>query len=497
MKNKSPFRLLAAILALLTLCGLVVSCAKPGDNPGDTGNSTASQTEEETRIVNHLPDMDLDGYEYAVVCWEITSWGNHINMDLFAEELNSDPINDAVYERNERLKEKYNFDITFDSVESAELTAKINQLFRASNDVYDLIYINANEVSGLVLDGAFLDFETNFDYCDLDQPYWDQGIREQLSFADHTYLMASSYNICDEDATSSIVFNKKIAADEGLENFYDLARSGAWTFDTLYENMTAFDGDINGDGKMKHGDDVFGFIGGDDVAVTFFFGGGARLTEKDDDDLPTDVFNSERTFDIYDGLEAIMYDPMFLNHHHEPISDIDTRQLFIAGDGLFYWTRMDDIREMRGEEGIDFGILPVPKYDEEQENYICHISKWTNGFMSVLNCEENPDTVGFIMEAMASNSYYTLTEAYYDITLKYKATRDNESQDMLDIIVNNRTVDIGDIFDFGGFSEPVLRYGHTPGKPTEMASTYAKYQDKIDSDISKFIDKVELLDSLS
>ncbi len=496
MKKSSIPRILAALLALLTVAMLAVSCAETPEQPEESGTVPVEQTEGETLVTNHLPDMDMDGYEYSIVCWEVNSWGVHYNMDLYSESITGDPINDVVYQRNERLKEKYNFEITYESLESTELTAKIRQLFTANNDVYDLIYVLSNEVSGLVLDGAFLDFETSFEYCDLDQPYWDQDIRKELSFSDHTYQMASSYNISDEDATSSIVFNKTIARDNELENFYELAESGAWTFDAMLDNMTAFDGDENGDGKMKHGTDTFGFIGGDDVAITLFFGGGARLTEKDEYDLPEDVFSSDLTFDVFDGIRDVMYDPSFLNHHTVVLSDIDTRKLFIDGDGLFYWTRMDDIRAMRGEEGIDFGILPVPKYEEAQDRYICHISKWTNGFMSVLNCEENPDYVGFIMEAMASASYYPLTEAYYEMTLKYKSTRDDESQSMLDIIVNNRTVDIGDIFNFGGFAEIVLRFGNG-STPTNMASTYAQYQGKIATDIVKFIDKVDLLDANS
>ncbi|MCQ2426689.1 MAG: hypothetical protein MJ070_11200 [Lachnospiraceae bacterium] len=376
-----------------------------------------------------------------------------------------------------------------------ELYNKVRQFVSTGDDVYDVVYVLLAETPSLSTGGCFLDFETSFDYCDYDKPYWDASVRKELSFAEHTYLMASSYNIHDEDATTALAFNKQIAADENIPNVYEIVNAGNWTFDTLHSLMTSFNGDVNGDQKMNHEDDVFGFLGGNDVATTFFFGGEGRLTEKDEYDFPVYVFDTEENFDIYSSVLDIMYDPMFLNHHmigNE--NDVYFRQMFIDGHGLFYWMRMDDARAMRGEEAINFGILPIPKYDDLQSDYHSLLSRHTSGLMSVLMCEQNPDTVGFIMEAMAAASYYDLTRAYYDVTLKTKATRDDESQDMLDIIFANRVIDIGDIFNFGGFADTILSYARTnPGK-YNIASTFASQKNQIQSAMDKFYEQIEKLD---
>lgn len=54
--------------------------------------------------------------------------------------------------------------------------------------------------------------------------------------------------------------------------------------------------------------------------------------------------------------------------------------------------------------------------------------------------------VGAIIEAFAAKSMTTLTEAYYDKSFTYKSLRDEDSIEMLEIVLQSRTYSIGDIF---------------------------------------------------
>ncbi|MCQ2426688.1 MAG: hypothetical protein MJ070_11195 [Lachnospiraceae bacterium] len=491
--NKYILRVICIALAAITVILTAVSCAETKQPADETVKQTEGSTETE-KVHADLPDMNLGGYTFSVAHWLRNDWPTRINIDIYAEDFTGDPINDAVYKRNTRLGEAYNFEVEFEAVEAGELVNKTRQFVSSQEDVYDLVYILASGVSGLLIDGSFLDFENAFKYVDLDKPYWDQEIRKNLSFLDHTFLMASSMNIIDEDATAGVGFNKQIAKDQMLPNFYEIVNAGNWTFEQVYDQMTSFDGDVNGDGNLTEQDDIYGFLGGDDVFISFFYGAGGRFTEKDEYDLPFYVFGEEDNINIILDLFDICYDPVFLNHHAiKNGTDPYYRQLFIDGHGLFFWMRMDDARALRGEEAIDFGILPIPKWDETQKEHISMVSRHTTGYMSVLNSERDPDTVGFIMEAMAAASYYDLTYAYYDVTLKTKSTRDDESQDMLDLIFAHRTTDIGDVFNFGGFTDIMLRYC-SQNKTRNIASSYAQYESKIEDAIDKFYDEVERLE---
>ncbi len=50
------------------------------------------------------------------------------------------------------------------------------------------------------------------------------------------------------------------------------------------------------------------------------------------------------------------------------------------------------------------------------------------------------------MEAMASNSHYTLRPAYYETTLRTKIAQDPESAEMMDLIINNVYIDAGILY---------------------------------------------------
>ncbi len=502
MSKKGFIKAVSLLLALLTFSTVLFACAEP-DQPssGETkapGNETADPSD--TRVTSDLEEKDLDGYVFTVLTWYATAWPNRMNKDLVAEDTTGEPINDAVYTRNARLLEKYNFEIDKEDVEQLELIARIRSMMSTSEDLCDMVSARINDVTPVLLEGDFLDFERDVPYVNLEKPYWDQSIRSSLSFNHHSYLMTSSMNLSDQDATSAIAFNKKMARDYGINGLYEAASAGTWTFDTFYANMTAFDGDVNGDSKMIETDDVFGFLGGDDVIMSFFFGGGGTFTEKDDEDVPVYNFADEKNYDITDRVLDIMYDSTFLNHH--AISNQDDnyyRSLFVDGHGLFFWMRMDDVITMRGEESIDFGILPIPKYEEAQANYLSLISQHTCGLMSVLRCEENPDTVGYCLEAISAASYYDLQKAYYDVTLKTKSARDDESQEMLDLIFAHRVIDVGEICNFGGFSSLFLRYGSTnmSKQLRAISSTFASVADKVYTDVEEFWDRIDYLDTLS
>lgn len=62
--------------------------------------------------------------------------------------------------------------------------------------------------------------------------------------------------------------------------------------------------------------------------------------------------------------------------------------------------------------------------------------------MAVPQIVQEKEKVGAIIEALSYELYKTVRPAYYDVALKSKFARDNESEEMLDIIFN------GTIYDF-------------------------------------------------
>ena len=483
-------KIAALLLALLMIFGTLAACAGTGD-PSETlpAGSDPSQTEKDDSKPD-LPPMTFDGYTFGMVHWYLAKWGMH-SIDLYAEDLTSDPINDAVYTRNTRLSESLDISFEFEEVPQNEINQVIRQAIRSNDDFYDLYYVRLYDVSGVLLEGSFLDFNYDIPYINLDKPYWDQSIRKQISINDHLFMTACDINVIDKTATDGILFNKQIARDYEMPNFYDMVKKGEWTLEEFHKLMTSFDGDRDGDGKLDPNVDVLGYLGQNDVFLSTFYGGGGHFTVKDQSDLPVFDFNTEENIDLVTRILDMMYEPSFANAH---VDGNPLNAAFRAGNGLFYWTRLDGVVSLRTDENIDFGVLPTPKNDELQEDYIAMISQYNTGLPSILTCESDVETVGYIMEAMAGASA-GLQNAYYDITLKTKSARDDESQDMLDIIFAHRVLDIGELCQFGNFPATFLSF------PTEVGgycivSKYESAEKSIEDGIEAFLEAVDKIDEL-
>ncbi len=481
-------RLLCFAFALLLCLTAFFSCA-PGKDPGQETEAGTEAETDDGRIRADLPPMDFDGYTFSMLHWYIPGWTIH-GIDLYAEEINSDPINDAVYRRNAVIAERYDVVFSYDEQSASEAFERVRTSVSSNEDLYDLVYVRLCDMPPLLLEGDFLDFEHDIGCVDLNKPYWDQAIRREMSFSGRLYLAIGSLNITDKNSTACVVFNKRLARDYGIADPYGTVRSGDWTLEALAAAMDTVEGDLNGDGKICPEDDIVSFLGVHDVAASFFTGGGGRFTEKDDYDLPVPCFNTEENYDLISSILDIMERPDFTNSHMVTYPK-DLSVYFRENKGLFCWVRAGDVIGMRGDEGVDFGVLPTPKCDEFQDDYLSAVSRHSTGFTSILSVETQPDTVGFILEALTAESHYGLQEAYYDVTLKTKSARDDESQDMLDLIFAHRVVDIAEICDFGAFPSQILYMATGSGR--RMASLYGSYEKSLTTAIDEFLTKIEAL----
>ena len=141
---------------------------------------------------------------------------------------------------------------------------------------------------------------------------------------------------------------------------------------------------------------------------------------------------------------------------------------------------MNRLREMAD----DFGIIPMPKYDEAQAQYVTYTNP--AGLMLVIpKSTADVGCTGSVLEAMASLSHTTLTPAYYDNALKGKFARDNDSGAMLDLIFENRVYDLTQIYGWG--SMPSSYNDLALKGSSDLASLIAQKQSAIDKSIEKFV----------
>ena len=449
----------------------------------------------EERIPTGLPEADYGGYEFRIL-----SRGPNYNVhwfarDIYAESETGEPINDAVYARNRAVEELYNIKIV-NFPEDGDLAARASKSVKAGSDDFDVISHGMAQMAPLMVTGSLYDLHT-FPYIDLSKPWWDQKASEQLTMNGKLYATVGDYIILDKDATVTILFSKKLLNEYELDDPYQLVKDGTWTMDKMYNMMKGVAKDLNGDGIMDE-TDQWGLVSQYGNGMPFFNGAGEYIAKINTSGLPEITLYSQRAFEICDKIIDLQANKNITIHAEDYISKYpndtvwDEMQLvvFNTNRGLFYCAGLNRVTLLRSME-VDFGILPPPKFNEEQSNYYALLESWCTSSVAIPVTVSDTGRTGMIIEALAAESRYTVLPAYYDITLKSKLVRDDESQEMLDLIFANRLYDIGQMFAWGGASS--FFQGLYSGV-NNLASYWEKNEAKITKDMEKTLDSLNKLE---
>jgi ABC-type sugar transport system, periplasmic component len=493
---------LALALTALLLISTIVACSDNSSKP-DTGNENNTAVDETTvtettLLYPELDPQDFGGVEFRVLTqprelwadWE--DWGHR---DISAVEPNGDIINDAVYARNLKIEEKYNVKVTeykndgFDSV--------VKNTVMAGDNAYELICPPTLTLVSFAQNGYLYNL-FNVPYIDLSMPWYDQSAVRDLVVGDYLYGITGDLILLDNDATTAMIFNKQVLEDYSLGSPYDYVNNGQWTMDKLIEMTQAISEDLNGDGELYILDDKFGTIVQDDAFYSFLAGTGERIVSTDAEGYPYISFGSDKTYAALDKIITLMYDKDHVVNLHTYGGKFLIYQwqteMFSLNRVLFSWIRMRVVETLRNME-TDFGILPVPKYDEAQKEYFSLVNPYTSTTFAIPISNPNIEMAGMIIEDLSAESMYTLSPAYYDLNLGTKFIRDNESSEMLDIIFKSTLYEIGEIYAFGGFAGTILRYPST--YKNEFASSFARVEERMQTDIDKMISNYQTLEELN
>ena len=502
-------RITAVLIALLMLVPTLASCSD--NTPAETKETTAqqetaqtaestdasadeSETEDE-RIKPNIPESaDFGGDDITFLHWYNTAWTETVRQsrDIYSEGITGEAINDAVYNRNVKIEDAYKVKIALQLEQSTDIASMVGQQVTAGDSTYDVVYQLLSAAPALIQKSYFHNL-FNVPNIDLEKPWWDQNSISSLSTMGILPLVSTSINVNDKDATAALAFNKTIAENNQLEDLYTLVREGKWTYDKLTEMAEATYNDSNGDGTMTP-DDVYGFLGGRDVIDSLYHGSGSQFITKNENDEFVFTFGTERDVDVISKGIDIVNSVWYFNHHAwKDQSDILYRQIFETGHGLFFWMRLDDVTNMRAGDA-DFGIIPIPKYEEAQDKYYSLVSQHTTGLMSIpITCAgDELSEVGMVLEALAAESHYTLIPEYIETSLKTKNSRDAESADMLDIILGNRVFDPMNVYSFANFGDAIMDAADANNK--DMASLIKSKEKLVNKSIEKVLKAVSAVE---
>ena len=182
-------------------------------------------------------------------------------------------------------------------------------------------------------------------------------------------------NLTFYDYTSVLLFNKQIVEDNTIENPYQIVYDNRWTFDKYMELAMGVTTDLNGDSKLDQ-NDMYGIIGTPNfVGYTLTLAVGVKSVNKDEDNYPVYNLDSDEKFiEVFNKVFEVMWDSntWFRTTITDQISPTFV-SMFKNNQSLFFSTNFFNVPSLRDMD-TEFGILPFPKYNENQEKYITRIS---------------------------------------------------------------------------------------------------------------------------
>lgn len=491
-------RLFCALLAGLLAGGMLMGMIGCGREETETtgGDTTASETTvntEETELMPDVPITDMEGKDMHLF---IQGWCNYDPLqikDILVEEINGEGINDAAYNRNLEMEQLFNCTLSAE-VEPNSYDDGINHVINtvtAGDAAYDFVLMRAIQYNRLCLSGGFY-MLSDVPHIDLTKPWWDSGFYDAVSILGKTYGAISDITINSYLLAADVYFNKDMIQDYGLDDPYTLVNEGKWTWDKMFEMADVVDQDLNGDGNYTN-EDLFGITYIDDSPEALLTAANVTFAELDKDGIPQVTLYSENNMTKIMHLSDLLQDQAisFNCHARSPQANADEAGMLVRGATLFCLGGLYYAPEMRMMDQ-EFGIVPYPKYDDEQNEYRIPMVTVALTYASVPLTNTDLDNTGIFMEYYAYLGRRDIVPALYEKLLLGKVSRDNESQAMLDIIFNNRFFDTGMIFDFGGLRTDLRTQYHNLKE--DFSSLFATNKTKVAENIEDVVEQFRALE---
>ena len=506
-------RLLIIILAFILTSCMLISCGNKKADNGKNNDSNINQTDDngsanadanatdnqaEKPAEDYIfPDLNCGGEIFTLLNVN-TTWDFYTT--IVHEAQTGEILDDAIYKRNLTVEEKFNVKLKETGVLIDQIEAYIKKTVMAGAADYEAAYCptySGAPIGGLITQNLFLDLK-EIPELQLDKPWWNQTVNKEcvIGSGEKLYFTCCDINIMNLQAPWCVYINEDMIKNLGLDLPYNLVKSGKWTLEKFFEYAKA--------GSQLNGEDsfpttrakwspenaaVYGYCSYEGGTRALVIGTGEKFISRDSDGMPYLSIETQRFFDICDKIvEVTKPDGIYQNANDYDSGGFHFEYLFRDGKCLMSVAEIKASETFRNMDAT-FGIVPIPKYDEAQSDYYSSVARQMP-VLVVPNTVADLQKTGIILDAMAYLSTRDVTPVFFDVTMSQKRLRNEESIEMLHIIKNSVTYDIGTAY--GWTSDIYVSITDALDKGTNNAVTQIeKQRDKIASKIEQ---TMELMD---
>ncbi|MBE6591278.1 MAG: hypothetical protein E7646_04490 [Ruminococcaceae bacterium] len=500
---------LSMVLVLFAACG--GEPAKTQPQTGATGG-----TQQKTNDPN-LDDWGRPLVESALPA-DLNFGGETVNISVCAsqtayfivEELNDDIINDAVYNRNLKVEEDLGVELNWIKAEvgTTDYPNHIDSMVFNDTGDYDIAMGYGYFLTGVVPLSTYSNL-MEIPYLDFEKPWWNEIYVDQATLYGQMYTCVGDLCISAMANTGAIFFNKRLVDEHyadigGSEGIYKLVMDGKWTIDKFTDLVKDKWVDTDGDGQRSEGD-FFGFgnwWSGSIPCDAFQYGMDAPITRDNEEGIPQFVYDSEKTVNVLNKLynlawecDGVWSDKAYYNTNN-PFGG-----KFVNGSLIFHADKLSAANGFRDMKD-DYGLLPMPKYDEKQDKYYTSqedsytaiaIPFGIQNHMCSDGTTSRDYLAGAVLEKLCEESYRTVAPNYFEVVMKYRYIRSDDSEDydlkIYDMILEGSNFNFGLLFS-NCYGNPSFKFRHLIGR--DASNDFASAWGAMESDtMNKFENLME------
>ena len=445
MKTRILLLFLVSVMLLLPLMG----CNKADKTPEKTletqEDDNGLKYDNDGYLKDDLPsDLRYEDTEIRVLHWteaDILEFNPNENTIVVTEK--------AIWERDRRVEERLG--IFFEWLptkghwqsETSFLNTVQTAMDSGDTKTYDIIATYSQSAALISTRGLVKDVKDNL-YLDLDKPWWPEALTETFTISDSLYFVSGDLSTTFLSQMIGVYFNKAFFPDQ---NMYNLVYDDQWTLDKMLELSKDMGSDVDGElGKTKG--DRYGVVVPWEIYLDgFFYGSDLIMVDKDTNGAlrVNSSYVGERADTLAEKLKTLFHssiDGWFTNEGTPIEAFSGGRAAFMVAPGV----ALLNVNDVRDSE-VDYGILPMPKYDSAQNEYktVCTNLISLYSIFAAKNTDE-ANRAGAVLECMASEGHRRIAPVVFNTCLQLRYAKDGDTGKMFDLIRAGVAFDIGRVY---------------------------------------------------
>ncbi len=450
---KTNFKRILCLLLVLTFAATALIACQKDNVDGSESDSvsdvvTDTETESKPNDEDTLNEYDFGGAEYKILTRKSTRYEFDSENDK-----GLDSVNNAIFLRNENVKERFNVTIRFEETNGSWGSDFVEVYGRYMTGWSDVTLTSAHfamqqlaSMQGYCRDLTTL--KTEDGAFDMTKEWWSKPFYENCNIEGKFYVAVGDITYTMYEYLQVVFFNEQLAEYYAVDasgnpiDIYELVRENKWT----YEQFKSFIKNVN----YIESDPLYGLTTNAHSLRGMATAFEVSYMDKDDSGQYTKysfpAAPSTATATMIDDIVSFVRQGT-ANGVEFKIGDTGAREtdcnkLFSEGKALFYTQMLGEVVQIEKSmgENMSYGIVPFPLGDEDQLEYHTPIRD-TVSAISIPKTIPDLEMAGVITEALCMYSYQEVRPAYLDTVLNGRYMKNENLKEMMNLCRETFTID--------------------------------------------------------